>query len=190
MFPCSSSPLQEMQGTSPGILGCGFSCWVPKTKVQRVVGKEGQYWVSVPSPLPHPTPVNTNPGSESLISLVEKVPHVPSPCLYSAGRRCTRGNKDLLWGHTELVLCGKRKQAPGGDWILRLSYPWVSSFLVAPTFHIPADDRVSIVLKSVSESGILPRPIRSLPQAGKTTFSIPDPNPTSFRPATLVIFTE
>ena len=147
----------------------------------------GQY-AHLPAP-PHPTPVNTNPGSESLIFLIEKIPHVPSPCLYSAGR-CTRGNKDLLWEHAELRLCGKRKQVPDGDWVLGLSYPWVSGVLVVPTSHIPADDSVSIVLKSVSESSILPRPVCSLPQAGKTTFSIPDPNPTSLRPVTLMILTQ
>lgn len=94
-----------------------------KVKVQSVAGRGDQYRVTEAISLPYPTPVNTNAGSKSPIGL-EKIPHVPSPCLYSAGRRIKghgSDHRELLWGQAELVLCRKRKQVLVGDWILRLS---------------------------------------------------------------------
>ena len=81
-------------GTSPGALGYELSCWALKVVVQSVAGRADQYRVTEAISLPYPTPVNTNAGSKSLICL-EKLPHVPSPCLCSAGRRI-RGNGQIF----------------------------------------------------------------------------------------------
>lgn len=69
----------------PRLLGLRVELLGAESQVQSVVSRGDQYRVIETISLPYPTPVNTNAGSKGLIFL-ENIPHIASPCFYSAGR--------------------------------------------------------------------------------------------------------